>query len=105
MTDLHLGGKDFNLGKFQVFRMVPRKPVMYFFSYKGQAFVSPNQSTVSIDESICLQANKKLKTNYKDANKFVSPMRKSKDQRGSSMSLRDSLLSMKDEPVFDENNP
>ena len=52
MQDLHLGGKDSMLGKFQVYRMLPQAKILYFFSYKGKPFVNPSQKAMKVDDFV-----------------------------------------------------
>ena len=40
MKDLHLGGGEPMLGKFQIYRMLPQSKILYFYSYKGIPFVN-----------------------------------------------------------------
>ena len=52
MKDLHLGGNDHLLGKFQVYRMLPQAKILYFYSYNGKAFIHPDQKGIKIDNYI-----------------------------------------------------
>ena len=76
MKDLHLGGNDHLLGKFQVYRMLPQQKILYFFSYNGIPFINsdPTLKSMKIDDNIIKDICKTLmgKGDVDDPNEMPS---------------------------------
>ena len=51
-------------GQFQIYRMLPQSSVLYFYSFRGIPFIDKSKPTVSIDDIIINDINKKYYNDY-----------------------------------------